>query len=178
MKKYKKLIALVLVIVATFAVSTPVLAYMYVYVNVPAGQTLNIRDWPDGNVVFTLKRGDMVDMQAYADPVWSKIIVPGKGSTAYYCKSEFLSPNPPSPAWQDRYGVPNLQYAPNTYNSYVVNLQKDLRAAGYTSITNADGYFGTITQTAVKNFQKNNGLTQDGIVGNMTKQALWNKLHP
>lgn len=35
-----------------------------------------------------------------------------------------------------------------------------------------DGNFGTRTQTAVKAFQKNNGLTADGIVG----KATWNKL--
>lgn len=92
--------------------------------------------------------------------------------------SKFLSQNPPTASWKERYGTETLKYAPNTYSTYVVNLQKDLRSAGYTSITKADGYFGTVTETAVKNFQRNNGLTADGLVGDKTKQALWNKLHP
>lgn len=36
----------------------------------------------------------------------------------------------------------------------------------------ADGIFGTLTEEAVKEFQKNNGLTVDGIVGKNT----WEKL--
>lgn len=177
MKSTKKLVALALVIVSVLAVALPALAYMYVYVNVPAGETVNVRDWPDGEVVFTLPRGTMVDMQAYADPVWSKVVVPGR-TGEYYIMSKFLSPTPPTAAWLERYGTATLKYDPKNYNSYVVNLQKDLHSAGYTSVTKADGYFGTITETAVKNFQRNNGLTVDGLVGDKTKQALWNKLHP
>ena len=58
-----------------------------------------------------------------------------------------------------------------------MNLQRDLHSAGYTSVTKADGYFGTITENAVKAFQRNNNLTVDGLVGEKTKKALWNKLH-
>ncbi len=177
MKNMKKLLALALVIVSVLAVAAPALAYMWVYVNVPAGETVNVRDWPNGNVVFTLPRGTMVDMQAYADPTWSKVTVPGR-TGEYYIMTKFLSPNPPTAAWIERYGSETLRYAPNSYNNYVVNLQRDLRSANYTSITNADGYFGTITETAVKNFQRNNGLKADGLVGDKTKIALWNKLHP
>ena len=36
----------------------------------------------------------------------------------------------------------------------------------------ADGIFGSLTEEAVKEFQKNNGLTVDGIVG----QKTWEKL--
>ena len=36
----------------------------------------------------------------------------------------------------------------------------------------ADGSFGAETQTAVKNFQKDHGLMEDGIVGQKTWEAL------
>lgn len=177
MKHMKKLIALALAVMSIMAIAIPALAYMYVYVDVPIGETVNVRDWPNGNIVFTLPRGTMVDMQAWADPTWSKVTVPGRTGD-YYIMSEFLSPTQPAPAWQVRYGTATLRYAPNVVNSYVKNLQRDLYSAGYTSVTQADGRYGTITKTAVENFQRNNSLTVDGIAGNQTKQALWNKLHP
>lgn len=47
----------------------------------------------------------------------------------------------------------------------VKTLQQKLNLA-------ADGIFGSLTEEAVKEFQKNNGLTVDGIVG----QKTWEKL--
>ena len=52
----------------------------------------------------------------------------------------------------------------------VMTLQQALNKKGY-SLT-VDGDFGTLTQAAVKNFQRVNKLTDDGIVGPKT----WEKL--
>lgn len=43
---------------------------------------------------------------------------------------------------------------------------------------NADGSFGSGTKTAVLNWQKKQGLTQDGVVGNMTWQSLDRNVPP
>lgn len=56
-------------------------------------------------------------------------------------------------------------------NSYVKTLQKMLNDKGYNCGT-VDGQFGQKTLAAVKAFQKNNGLTVDGVVGRMTWAAL------
>ena len=180
MKKSRMFLALALVVVSVLAISLPAMAVIYGYVNVPADEYLNIRDIPEsyGDVVCRLHRGDRVEIVTAYQSGWTKIIVDGYEDQPTYCMSEFLSQYPPTPGWQERYGTETLRYDPNTFNSYVVNLQRDLYSAGYTSVTNADGYFGTITETAVKNFQRNNGLTADGLVGDRTKQALWDKLHP
>lgn len=55
----------------------------------------------------------------------------------------------------------------------VRELQKDLIARNYT-VGTVDGDFGNKTLTAVKAFQKDAGLTQDGIVGTKTRKALDN----
>ena len=53
----------------------------------------------------------------------------------------------------------------------VRRAQKRLTLGGYDT-GGVDGIFGAKTETAVKRFQKDRGLTQDGIVGPMT----WNEI--
>lgn len=50
-------------------------------------------------------------------------------------------------------------------------LQLALVRAGYTSLT-IDGIFGARTRDAVRDFQQNNGLPADGVVGRQTWSAL------
>lgn len=56
----------------------------------------------------------------------------------------------------------------------VVTMQQALAELGYLNGA-ADGNFGTGTQTAVKNFQKDRGLDADGIAGKMTLEALYSE---
>ena len=52
-----------------------------------------------------------------------------------------------------------------------IDIQKALKNAGYYSGT-ADGKIGPDSREAIRNFQKDNGLTADGVCGRQT----WNKL--
>ncbi|HHW31636.1 MAG TPA: peptidoglycan-binding protein [Clostridiaceae bacterium] len=54
---------------------------------------------------------------------------------------------------------------------YVLVLQDALNALGFSG-SGLDGYFGPGTRNAVINFQRSMGLTQDGIVGCNTWEAL------
>ena len=54
--------------------------------------------------------------------------------------------------------------------SDVKKAQQLLNQKGYTLVV--DGDFGPSTQAAVKNFQRTNGLTDDGIIGPKTWEAL------
>ena len=58
------------------------------------------------------------------------------------------------------------------YKSAVVPLQKRLRELGYYS-GNIDGYFGSQTYRAVRNFQNRNGLTVTGVADPYTQQVLY-----
>lgn len=53
----------------------------------------------------------------------------------------------------------------------VTRIQQKLNELGY-NVGSADGIFGTGTKNAVLQFQKDNGLTADGIVGSATLAAL------
>lgn len=57
-------------------------------------------------------------------------------------------------------------------------IQQRLLNRGYTSLKDnggADGTFGEATKQAIKNLQKNKGLSVDGIVGKDTWKALYSK---
>ena len=63
----------------------------------------------------------------------------------------------------------NLRYG--SRGDKVKELQQKLKRCVYYT-GSIDGIFGSGTQAAVKNFQKKNGLTADGIVGPKTAAAL------
>ena len=65
----------------------------------------------------------------------------------------------------------NLMLRREMENANVMKLQQDLHTLGYLS-ANPTGYFGALTETAVMNFQRQYGLTPDGIVGSKTITQL------
>ena len=56
--------------------------------------------------------------------------------------------------------------------SHVVALQRRLRAAGVLKAEYVTGYFGTLTESGVKRFQRNVGLQQTGKVSRRTCDVL------
>ena len=56
-------------------------------------------------------------------------------------------------------------------NEAVRQLQNDLKSLGYYT-GSTSGHFGSLTEAAVMNFQKKNGLTADGVVGAKTLAKL------
>ena len=55
----------------------------------------------------------------------------------------------------------------------VVVIQQRLEELGYYKYDKITNYFGTITETAVKEFQERNGLVVSGIVGQPTRDAMF-----
>jgi peptidoglycan hydrolase-like protein with peptidoglycan-binding domain len=53
----------------------------------------------------------------------------------------------------------------------VTELQERLEELGY--LDTVTGYFGTDTEAAVKKFQRNNDLDDDGVVGGGTRSVLF-----
>lgn len=58
--------------------------------------------------------------------------------------------------------------------SEVVRLQQGLQSRGYYN-SSIDGIYGRITERAVINFQRDNGLVVDGIAGRQTQTSLYNR---
>ncbi|WP_416147725.1 peptidoglycan-binding protein [Salipaludibacillus sp. HK11] len=59
-----------------------------------------------------------------------------------------------------------------TRHGDVSELQDALRDTGHFTYHTSTGYFGSITNQAVRNFQRSNGLSVDGIAGPQTFNAL------
>ena len=57
---------------------------------------------------------------------------------------------------------------------YVAAMQERLIALGYLT-GKADGEYGKSTLEAVKNFQKNNNIAQDGVAGGETQRVMFNE---
>jgi zinc D-Ala-D-Ala carboxypeptidase len=64
----------------------------------------------------------------------------------------------------------DYQYSSGGYSTCVGYIQSILRQ--YNQVTAVDNNFGPATLTAVKQFQRGNGLTADGVVGANTWQKL------
>ncbi len=92
-------------------------------------------------------------------------------------ESQPISPSPdltPSPTITDeRIGLGNSQpiLQKGSRNSDVTAIQKTLQDKGYFNGPTT-GYYGSLTEAAVMEFQKANGLTPDGKIDAKTKAAL------
>lgn len=73
------------------------------------------------------------------------------------------------PSYNPSQNYPTLEY--NDTSEYVVILQQILADLGYKR-GEIDGWFGPTTLESVKDFQRANGLSVDGIVGKDTWNAL------
>ncbi|MBM7643876.1 3D (Asp-Asp-Asp) domain-containing protein [Scopulibacillus daqui] len=67
---------------------------------------------------------------------------------------------------------PNHTLYPGTKNKNVAELQDTLKEKGYFKNSDVTGYYGTITENAVKAFQKDHHISVDGIAGPNTYKAL------
>lgn len=59
------------------------------------------------------------------------------------------------------------------FREQIKNIQSRLNYLGYMASKDITGTFGAITESAVKTFQSQNGLTSDGIVGTATNIKLF-----
>lgn len=180
MKKFIKVISLVLVAISIFAIAAPALAVVDdYYVNCEPGETVRLRKTASssGTILTNIPFGTIVRAEPY-DSSWHKVWY---GSYTGYMMSSFLAlvkgggstgshPQTQSAA----FGSANL-YKGCTSGKYVKNLQLCLAWEGYISVLDVDGIFGPNTDAAVRDYQSDYGLAVDGIVGSGTKASLWNR---
>ena len=127
----------------------------------------------DSNVVGVLHQGDKVTIKETSGS-WYK--VSGNGKTGYVAKkyinvSYGSSSNSGGSSSKNSSGSSGGTCRPGDKGDAVKKVQRRLIALGYLS-GSADGDYGNKTKNAVIAFQKNNGLTADGVVGAGTLSKL------
>ena len=138
--------------------------------------SLNIRAKAstDSKVVGVLRQGDKVTIKETSGS-WYKITANGK--TGYVAKkyvsvSSGSSGSSSSKNSSNNSGSSNGTCAPGDKGDAVKKVQKRLIALGYLASGCADGDYGNMTKTAVKNFQSRNGLSVTGTVNSATLKKL------
>lgn len=137
--------------------------------------SLNIRKSAssDADVVGTLREGAKVTIESSSGS-WYKITAGKKKGYVYkkYIKvgsgsSDSSSSSSSSSSKKTETKSSDGTCGPGDYGEVVKKVQKKLKKLGYYTGT-IDGDYGNGTKTAVKNFQKRNGLTANGTVNKKT----------
>lgn len=68
--------------------------------------------------------------------------------------------------------APELRFEKGSRGEEVLAIQKQLISLGYLTLDEPTDYFGNATRDAVRFFQRQHGLDQDGIIGNETYALL------
>ena len=200
MKHTKKLIALALVIVSVLAVTIPAMAYTQTpvsgtrYITSSNGNSVNVRTGPGTGYnlapVGSFPVGTQVSLQFRATgtdgATWYKVV--NSNNTGGWVKGNFLTNNhPPEADWVARYTT-FVFVISNTRRDGCANLQTDLNTYfrnRFSSVPitypwyplDPDGIFGNNSSAATREFQRLEGLAQDGKAGNNTKARLYSLTH-
>ncbi len=195
---FKRLIALILALAAMCSISAVALADTAKYVDVPQGPDYTVWVRSGAGTSYSKRgallhgskvtvigtSGDWSEIECY-DPLHNKLYG-SSGLGRSYIKTEFLSPTIPTDArWIARYTTRDHRLTEGWYLG-AGDMQIDLNS--YFSTRNGtsyswyplrvDGTCGAKTVQAIREFQRLEGLTVDGVAGNQTKEFLYKIVDP
>lgn len=171
----KKCFILILALLCTCAISfsSAIAADDLMFVNANPNVNFRSEASTDSTILWRIPYGCPVLKHSTSNG-WSRVTFERKTG---YIQSQFLSAINPDPGCgrpqtsQQAFSSHTISQGMESYT--VMNVQLALKSLGY-PVGEADGVFGSKTFAQVKKFQENNELDVDGIVGNATKNALWN----
>lgn len=149
------------------SLQAPPAIYSYPYDTVVL-QSVKLRKTAEteGAVICRVPEGEMVEVQDRTANGFAKVKFEGK--TGYVVETHINMADIPAPT-----PVPTATPKPGVEKytevkkgdsgSFVKALQSALAELGYMDEDEVDGKFGSGTESALKTFQKRNGMTQDGI---------------
>ncbi|MEQ8537988.1 MAG: SH3 domain-containing protein [Coleofasciculus sp. D1-CHI-01] len=128
------------------------------------GSPLNVRSGPGlgYGVVSTLANGTTINLSGLDADGWSQL------SNGNWVASRWVQ----GEAENDDSDVPSAVLRPGSTGTAVTNLQNRLQEVGVYNGP-VTGYYGRLTEAAVRTVQASEGLTPDGIAGPTTLTALY-----
>jgi len=128
------------------------------------GSPLNVRSGPGlgYRVVNTLANGTTINLSGLDADGWSQL------SNGNWVSSRWVQ----GEVENGDSGVPSAVLRPGSTGTAVTNLQNRLQEIGVYNGP-VTGYYGRLTETAVRTVQASEGLTPDGIAGPTTLTALY-----
>ncbi|NET56237.1 MAG: SH3 domain-containing protein [Symploca sp. SIO2E6] len=133
------------------------------------GSPLNIRSYPGGSIVGSLTNGSRISLSGRSVDGWSEL-ANGKYISSKYISYERSTPSRPQNNG-NRFPSSAKLLRRGSRDQIVVTLQQNLKNRGIYNgpIT---GYYGNLTEIAVIQFQRAQGITVDGITGPQTWKFL------
>lgn len=146
---------------------------------VTVNDSLNIRSSAStsSSVIITAANGQAVLILETLDG-WYKVQFTVNGTTyTGYASADYIKLDNVTVTEETcPYAEPTVTLSNGSSGDGVKWLQWHLSKLGYLGESDLDGAFGGMTDTAVRNFQQDKGLTVDGLVGAGTRTALKNSL--
>lgn len=139
------------------------------------GGSLALRNSDDstGTVIHYIPEDTVIDVNTSAVAItnWLRAV---HNNTMGFVRHQYLEVHPSRTSYVvagcQRYGAPLLSKGAS--NSYVGILKQDLWNLGWNGMS-LNNSFDSALEAAVKEFQSDYGLDDDGIVGNATKDKLY-----
>ncbi len=135
---------------------------------------LNLRSGPslDSSVITTLPAGQKLYIMSTSNGWHNVKFNKGKRLYSGYVSADYIIVTTLNVNKTCPYNEPTKTVYEGERGNDASWIQWHLAQLGYLSESSVDGTFGATTKSAVIAFQKNSGLTADGIVGSSTRSAL------
>lgn len=127
------------------------------------GGSLHVRSSPGGRIVGSLANGTNISLSGRSSGGWTQLANGNWVSTQWISRGGSAGGGG---------GAPSGTLQRNSTGQAVTNLQNRLKALGFYTAP-ITGYYGDLTEAAVRDFQRSRGIQVNGIAGPQTQSALY-----
>ncbi|MBD2015122.1 peptidoglycan-binding protein [Microcoleus sp. FACHB-53] len=128
------------------------------------GGLLHVRSSPGGRIVGSLPNGSSISLSGRSSGGWTQL------ANGNWVSTRWISSSGGSAGGGG--GAPSGTLQRNSSGQAVTNLQNRLKALGFYTAP-ITGYYGDLTEAAVRDFQRSRGIQVNGIAGPQTQTVLY-----